>query len=75
MAFGVTCGIPGNRCAPYLPGYVHIHTGLTNALKLVHKKLPEVRIVLNGAGAAASARALAAPVNETFVAHHHKENP
>ena len=29
--------------------------GLTNALKLVGKKLPEVRIVLNGAGAAATA--------------------
>ena len=29
--------------------------GLTNALKLVNKKLPEVRIVLNGAGAAATA--------------------
>ena len=29
--------------------------GLTNALKLVHKKLPDVRIVLNGAGAAATA--------------------
>ena len=29
--------------------------GLTNALKLVEKKLPEVRIVLNGAGAAATA--------------------
>ena len=29
--------------------------GLTNALKLVGKKLPEVRIVLNGAGAAAIA--------------------
>ena len=28
---------------------------LTNALKLVEKKLPEVRIVVNGAGAAASA--------------------
>ena len=28
--------------------------GLTNALKLVGKKLPEVRIVLNGAGAAAT---------------------
>ena len=29
--------------------------GLTNALKLVGKKLPEVRIVINGAGAAATA--------------------
>ena len=29
--------------------------GLTNALKLTGKKLPEVRIVLNGAGAAATA--------------------
>ena len=29
--------------------------GLSNALKLVGKKLPEVRIVLNGAGAAATA--------------------
>ena len=29
--------------------------GITNALKLVGKKLPEVRIVLNGAGAAATA--------------------
>ena len=29
--------------------------GLTNALKLVGKKLPEIRIVLNGAGAAATA--------------------
>ncbi len=29
--------------------------GLTNALKFVGKKLPEVRIVLNGAGAAATA--------------------
>ncbi len=29
--------------------------GLTNALKLVGKKLPEVRIVVNGAGAAATA--------------------
>ena len=29
--------------------------GLTNALKLVGKKLPEARIVLNGAGAAATA--------------------
>lgn len=29
--------------------------GLTNALKLVKKKLPEVRIVVNGAGAAATA--------------------
>ncbi len=29
--------------------------GLTNALKLVGKKLPELRIVLNGAGAAATA--------------------
>ena len=29
--------------------------GLTNALKLVGKKLPEVRIALNGAGAAATA--------------------
>ena len=29
--------------------------GLTNALKLVDKKLPELRIVLNGAGAAATA--------------------
>ena len=29
--------------------------GLLNALKLVEKKLPEVRIVLNGAGAAATA--------------------
>ena len=29
--------------------------GLTNALKLVRKNLPEVRIVLNGAGAAATA--------------------
>ena len=29
--------------------------GLTNALKLVGKKLPKVRIVLNGAGAAATA--------------------
>jgi malate dehydrogenase (oxaloacetate-decarboxylating) len=29
--------------------------GLTNALKLVGKKLPEIRIVVNGAGAAATA--------------------
>ena len=29
--------------------------GLTNALKLVGKKLPDIRIVLNGAGAAATA--------------------